>query len=203
MSHSLKSVSQMAQETLDNGRAVPKQFTTGPVVPCPFPTITAATRQAAASYPDLVAAIDLSQTVRREISYAQLEVRARWLAQRLRRAGVGPGDRVPLVVKRSIEMLIGIYAILLCGAQYVPLDGGIVTEATLQTVILQSGGRLVVCTASAKGRLQQTDSEIVRGCRVLCVEDEVGHGDEAVDPIDLATPESGCYVIYTSGSYGT
>jgi hypothetical protein len=98
-------------------------------------------------------------------------------------------------------MLIGIYAILLCGAQYVPLDGGIVTEATLQTVILQSGGRLVVCTASTKSRLQQTDSEVVRSCHVLCVEDEAGHGDEAVDSIDLATPESGCYVIYTSGSY--
>ncbi|KAK4124369.1 AMP-binding enzyme [Parathielavia appendiculata] len=193
----------MAEETLDNGRAVPKRFTTGPTVPCPFSTVTAAIRQAASSYPDSVAAIDLSQAVRREISYVQLEVRARRLAQRLRRAGVGPGDRLPLVVRRGIEMLVGILAILLCGAQYVPLDGGIVTEATMQTVISQSGGRVVVCTASTRSRWQQTDSEIVRDCRYLCVEDGADDAEEAVDAIDLATPGSGCYVIYTSGTTGT
>ncbi|KAK4031740.1 hypothetical protein C8A01DRAFT_41812 [Parachaetomium inaequale] len=195
----------MALETLDEGRPVPAHFTTGPAASCPFPTATAAIRHAASSHPDSVAAIDLSQAVRREISYAQLEVRAQRLAQRLRAAGVGPGNRVPLVVRRSIEMLVGIYAILLCGAQYVPLDGGIVTRATLQTVISQSGGGLVVCTGAAKRRLHNADADIVQNCRLLCVEDELERGgeDEAVESIDLATPEGGCYVIYTSGTTGT
>ncbi len=191
----------MALETVDEGRPVPAHFTTGPITPCPFSTTTAAIRQAATSYPDSLAAIDLSQAVRRDISYAQLESKARRLAQRLRAAGVSPGDRVPLVVRRSIEMLVGLYAILLCGAQYVPLDGGIVTRATLQTVVSQSGGGLVVCTGTAKKRLQQADADIVRGCRLICVEDELGggHDEEAVEAVDLATPEGGCYVIYTSG----
>jgi acyl-CoA synthetase (AMP-forming)/AMP-acid ligase II len=184
----------------ENARPVPAHFTTGSIAPCPFPTVTAAIRQAATRCPDSVAAVDLSHAVRREISYAQLEARSRWLAQRLRAAGVGPGDRVPLVVRRGIEMLVGIYAILLCGAQYVPLDGGIVTQATLQTVVSQSGGSLVVCTASAKRRLQQTESDVVRDCRLLCIEEELERGVEEIDSIDLATPESGCYVIYTSGA---
>ncbi len=190
----------MAQETPDTtGQAVPKHFTSGPVVPCPFPTVTAAIRHAVNTHPDAIAAIDLSQAVRREISYAQLETRARCLAQRLRAAGVAPGDRVPLVVKRGIEMLVGIYAILLCGAQYVPLDGGIVPEATLQTVISQSGGGWVVCTGSTKNRFTKADSVAVRGCRLLCMEDDGGEGE--AEEFDLATPEGGCYVIYTSGLY--
>ncbi|KAH6853273.1 AMP-binding enzyme [Chaetomium sp. MPI-CAGE-AT-0009] len=195
----------MAHNTPENGRSVPKSFTTGELIPCRFPTVTKAIHHATSNYPDSIAGIDLSQAgIRRDISYAQLEIRAQWLARRLRTAGVGPGDRVPLVVKRSIEMLVGIYAILLCGAQYVPLDGGVVTQAALETVISQSGGGRVVCTKSTRKRLQQTDSDIVRGCRLLCVEDEVEAGEhEAADPVDLATPESGCYVIYTSGTTGT
>ena len=182
---------------------MPKSFTTGPITPCPFPTVTAAIRHATRNYPASVAAIDLSQADdRREIQYWELETRAQWLAHRLRAAGVEPGHRVPLVVKRSIEMLVGIYAVLLCGAQYVPLDGGVVAQAALETVISQSGGGLVVCTRSARKRLQKTDSDTVRGCRLLCIEDEAqSEGQEAVDSINLATPESGCYVIYTSGSW--
>jgi non-ribosomal peptide synthetase component F len=193
----------MATKTPDNGRRVSKSFTTGPTTPCPFPTVTAAIRHATRNYPASVAAIDLSQADnRREIQYWELENRAQWLAHRLRTAGVEPGHRVPLVVKRSIEMLVGIYAVLLCGAQYVPLDGGVVAQTALETVIFQSGGRLVVCTNSTRKRLQKTDSDIVRGCHLLCIEDEAQtEGGEAVDSIDLATPESGCYVIYTSGSW--
>lgn len=37
MPDSPQSRSQMAQDTLDNGRGMPKQYTTGPVVPYPFP----------------------------------------------------------------------------------------------------------------------------------------------------------------------
>ncbi len=99
-------------------------------------------------------------------------------------------------------MLVGIYGILLCGAQYVPLDGGVVTEATLKTAILQSAGGLVVCTRPVKKRLQQADSDLIRNCPLLCVEDEPenSEGSGAVESINLATPESGCYVIYTSGT---
>ncbi len=192
----------MAQETLHNGGAGPAHFTTGPIALCPFLTVTTAIRQAASKYPDSLAAIDLSQTVRRELSYTQLDVQAQWLSQRLRLAGVGRGDRVPLVVRRGIEMLVGIYGILLCGAQYVPLDGAIVTEATLQSVISQSDGGLVVCTRPMKKRLQQADSDMIRNCYLLCVEDELEGIDEGgvMEFMDLATPESGCYVIYTSGT---
>lgn len=195
------SISSTGCETLEGARPVPAQFTTGRIASCPFPTVTAAIRQAASSYPDSVAAIDLSHTVRREMSYAELEARGRWLARRLQAVGVGPDDRIPLVVRRGIEMLVGIYAVLLCGAQYVPLDGGIVTTSTLQTVISQSGSSLIVCTASAKRRLQQTESDTIRNCRLLCIEDELEGGVETVELIDLSTSCGGCYVIYTSGSF--
>ena len=38
----------------------------------------------------------------------------------------------------------------------------------------------------------------------MCIEDAVETEDEGkLDPIDLATPQSGCYVIYTSGSWNS
>lgn len=191
----------MAQKSVDNGDAAPEHFTSGPSVPVPFETVTAAIRHQVRSHPTSVAAIDLSQTgVRREISYTQLHARAQCLGRRLRQAGVGPRDRVPLVVKRGVEMLVGLYAILLCGAQYVPLDGVVTTQTTVETVVSQSHPKLIVCTEAGRRRLEKMESQVVRGCQLVVVRDEAAEEtEEVVDDVDLATPETGCYVIYTSG----
>lgn len=180
---------------------VPTSFTHGSKVICPFPTVTAAFIYRATSHPDLIAARDLSNGAPRTITYGELARQARNLSAKLRELGVRPGDRVPLVVKRSIEMLVGILSILSCGAQYVPLDGGVVPDSTLNFVLEQAGSEFALCLRATKHRLQR----VTLPCSPVVIEDEMERDQKPCEiPMpDLAEPNSGCYVIYTSGTTGT
>ncbi|KAL2755315.1 hypothetical protein ACRALDRAFT_1076991 [Sodiomyces alcalophilus JCM 7366] len=180
----------------------PDSFIFGPQAQPAFDTVTAAFYHQAEAHPHVVAARDLSAQPSREITYSDLARRSARLAHKLRQLGVVPGDRVPLVVKRGIDMLVGIVAILTCGAQYVPLDGGVVPDTTLRYVLEQAGGNTVLALRSTRHRLLDS------GVRHVLAIDESDDVDEDLyekhtTPQNLATPDSGCYVIYTSGTTGT
>lgn len=179
-----------------------RSFEQGEVTNCPFPTVTASFYHHAFSFPDAVAARDMSTSPPREMTYTELASRAQSLAAELRSLGVGRGQRVPLLVKRGLEMVVGIWAILSCGAQYVPLDGGVVPETTIRTVVDQSGCSVVLCISSTEHRLQ----DIRRECGLVPVlidqHCQAARGYPLPEAIlDLATSDSGCYVIYTSGVF--
>lgn len=80
----------------------------GEAVVCPFPTVTAAFYHQVAAVPSHTAVCDLSGAAPRELTYAELAGHAQALARRLRGLGAGPGQRVPVVVKRGLEMVVGI-----------------------------------------------------------------------------------------------
>jgi non-ribosomal peptide synthetase component F len=126
---------------------------------------------------------------------------ARFLALRLQSRGIGPGDRVPVVVKRGLEMIVGILAVLMCGAQYVPLDGGVVPEKTLRHVLSQAGGSVVLCLRVVKGRIDA----LGMGKSVIVLEDMLQRAEAVWDDLDneadvcVGEENSGCYVVYTSG----
>ncbi|KAI1039721.1 hypothetical protein LB505_012069 [Fusarium chuoi] len=54
-------------------------------------------------------------------------------------------------------MLVGILSILSCGAQYVPLDGGVVADETLRFVLQQTGGRIALSSKATAHRISNTD----------------------------------------------
>lgn len=56
-----------------------------------------------------------------EVSCAELESRARTFARGLAARGVGPGDRVAIVLPTSPEFVYSFYGTLMCGATAVPL----------------------------------------------------------------------------------
>ncbi|KAL6407505.1 AMP-binding enzyme [Ilyonectria robusta] len=179
-------------------------LTYGERIDCPFPTLTAAFYHHVQHYPDTVAARDLSLQPPLETTYAQLGMLSQSLAHRLHNLGVRPGDRVPLVVTRSTEMLVGIFAILSCGAQYVPLDGGVVPDTTLQLVLKQTQAKVALCLRSTARRV--TAMKDVQ-CQIVLIDVEleltVDDAQVATQRLDLASAESGCYVIYTSGTTGS
>src|SRR5262249_17387743 len=57
-----------------------------------------------------------------QLSYAQLNSRANRLGRYLRSQGVGPDVRVAICLERSVEMVVGLLAVLKAGGAYLPLD---------------------------------------------------------------------------------
>src|SRR5580765_8414002 len=57
-----------------------------------------------------------------KLTYSELNTRSNWLASDLYKLGVGPETLVGICVERSVEMVVGLLAILKSGGAYVPLD---------------------------------------------------------------------------------
>ncbi|WP_255653948.1 non-ribosomal peptide synthase/polyketide synthase [Corallococcus sp. EGB] len=146
----------------------------------------------AAKTPDAVAVTYEGES----LTYGELNRRANQLAHHLRKQGVGPEVRVGLCVERSLEMLVGLLAILKAGGTYVPLDPSypperlafLLEDADVPLLLTQA--RLVP-TLPADRPVFRLDSDW----------DQVARAPTH-DLAPTATPEHGCYVIYTSGSTG-
>ncbi len=86
------------------------------------------------------------------LTYGELDHRSGLLAGYLRWLGVLPGERVGLLVERSLEMLVGILGILKAGGSYVPLDPGHPVER-LGWMLSDAGASLVLTQERLLGRL--------------------------------------------------
>ncbi|MFI6210327.1 amino acid adenylation domain-containing protein, partial [Streptomyces sp. NPDC051041] len=130
-------------------------------------------------------------------TYRQLDERANRLAARLASLGVGPGDRVALLMERSPQVVTATLAVLKAGAAYVPLDARL-PAARLASMTEQAGCRVVVTdgTLSIAG-LPGVDHEITAGDG-----DGAPRGIPARAPEARILPDSAAYVMYTSGSTG-
>ncbi|MBV8203189.1 MAG: amino acid adenylation domain-containing protein, partial [Acidobacteria bacterium] len=78
-----------------------------------------------------------------ELSYGELDRRARRLAAELRARGIGPETVVAICADRSPETVIAALAILRAGAAYLPLDPGYPRER-LDFMLRDSGAAAVV-----------------------------------------------------------
>ena len=114
------------------------------------------------------------------LTYSELHERAEFHAARLLDLGVTPGMPVAMLTERSLEMVVGIWAILRAGAAYVPIDPTYPQER-IQSILRNSGARISVTTAL----LAQDGSP----------------GRTKLPPVGPATGPA--YIIYTSGSTGT
>jgi amino acid adenylation domain-containing protein len=137
------------------------------------------------------------------LSYAELNERANRLAHYLVENQLVQIDSlIGLCVERSMEMIVGIFAILKAGAAYVPLDPDypnerlsyIIEDAALKTIITQNDV-LARCPISHDKALC-LDSENILDQLSKCSSSDFIPKDLGLDPNKLA------YVIYTSGSTG-
>jgi len=133
----------------------------------------------------------------KRLSYAELDSRANRLARHLRRLGVGPDTLVGLALERSLEMVVGVLAILKAGGGYVPIDPEYPKER-LTHMLEDSRVPVLVTQETLLDRLPE------HGSRVVAVDrDAAAIAAESDEPFASgATAESLAYVIYTSGSTG-
>nr|WP_282705617.1 non-ribosomal peptide synthetase [Pseudomonas syringae] len=131
-----------------------------------------------------------------QLSYVQLNARANQLAHRLRESGVGPDVLVGICVERSLELVIGLLAIIKAGGAYVPLDPDY-PEDRLAYMMQDSGIGLLLTQTALLARLPvQVQS--------LCLDQDGDWlaGYSTANPVNLSHPLNLAYVIYTSGSTG-
>lgn len=94
----------------------------------------------AAAHPDALALDTGSET----LTYRALTAEVASRADRLRRAGAGPGDRIGVrVPSGTAELYLAILAVLRCGAAYVPVDADDPDERAA-TVFREAGVCLVI-----------------------------------------------------------
>uniref|UniRef100_UPI0024540847 non-ribosomal peptide synthetase n=1 Tax=Nocardia flavorosea TaxID=53429 RepID=UPI0024540847 len=155
--------------------------------------------RAVARFPDRVAVTSDGA----EITYAELDARVNRLARRLIAQGVGPESLVGLLVSRSLDFVVGMYAVIAAGGAYVPLDPTHPGERIRH--ILDTADPECVLTTVAD--LDAVGAEAVAGAPVLILDalDTSGYDASAVTDSDRSAPlrpENAAYVIFTSGSTG-
>ncbi|HEX4959261.1 MAG TPA: amino acid adenylation domain-containing protein, partial [Thermoanaerobaculia bacterium] len=131
----------------------------------------------------------------RKLTYGEIARRARRLAHRLRRAGVGPGSRVGLCAESLPEMVTGMLGILAAGGAYVPLDLAYPPER-LAFMLEDTGAAVLVAEEGLAGRLPTREGLGIE----LLGRGEAGEEEEPIE--SLSSPGDPAYVIYTSGSTG-
>ena len=132
-----------------------------------------------------------------ELSYRELNLRANKLAWYLRGSGVGPEVLVGIFTDRSIEMLVGLLAVLKAGGAYLPLDPEYPPER-IRFMIEDSQARVVLTQNSLLHRLPDTAAQ------TICLDaDCSAFSNESSENVQSpALADNLAYVIYTSGSTG-
>jgi amino acid adenylation domain-containing protein/non-ribosomal peptide synthase protein (TIGR01720 family) len=133
---------------------------------------------------------------REQVSYGELHRRVLRLSRRLASAAVGPDVVVGILAERSVEMMVGILAVLRAGGAWVPLAPEDPHPRTAW-VTRDAGAQCVLASArfaAAAARL---------GPRVIPLEGDTADGAaEEPAPPPALPPSRLAYVIYTSGSTG-
>ncbi|MFI5727000.1 amino acid adenylation domain-containing protein [Streptomyces cyaneofuscatus] len=174
----------------------------GEVHPVPPGTLAEAFERQAARIPDTVALSFGTQ----QVTYRELNGRANRLARRLVEAGADAGRRVALLLPRSVDMVVGLLAVLKSGAAYVPMDPSLPPER-IRFMMEDAAPALVV---AAEGADQVSWGGAGAVLAVPGVPDGFAaavadrSGDDLTDGDRRTRPDAGdpASVIYTSGSTG-
>lgn len=132
------------------------------------------------------------------LSYADLNSRANQVAHYLVQHGVRVGDFVPIIMPRSLQMLVATLAVLKSGGAYVPIDPNLPFERQL-LLIRDCAARCVIAEEAAPLSLQDSD---LRWINTTIAEREINRQSSA-NPGVAGPSSSPAYVMFTSGSTGT
>lgn len=143
--------------------------------------------------PDAVAVVSEDH----QLTYAELNVRANRLAHYLRRLGIGNESLVGIYLERSLEVIVGLLAVLKAGGAYIPLDPALPREGLMF--------RLGDAKASALLTQEHLATDLSElGASIVCVDSQwdIIAQESQANPNNEITPENLAYVLFTSGSTG-
>ncbi|MPY58391.1 non-ribosomal peptide synthetase [Streptomyces spongiae] len=161
-------------------------------VPTPRLTLPELFGQQVAATPDAVAVVFEDESV----TYAELDARAGRLARELAGRGVGPESVVALSLPRSVELVVGLLAVLKAGGAYLPIDPKYPSHR-LAHILTEARPQLVLTDSETVSVLPEND---IPALFVDELEVNEGPADDLQVPLH---PGNLAYVMYTSGSTGT
>lgn len=126
------------------------------------------------------------------LTYSELNKLSNGLATQLRKKGVGPDIVVPIIVERSMEMIIGVLAILKAGGAYLPISPSDPSE------------RIIAICKDCNAKISLVSDHMMHlkvNCLYISRENLYNWATE-VNPTIVNTSNNLAYVIYTSGSTG-
>ncbi|MER5208982.1 amino acid adenylation domain-containing protein [Streptomyces sp. NPDC002825] len=147
-------------------------------------------RAQATAHPDTPAARFGDET----LSFRELHDAATALATHLRALGAGRDDRVGVLLEPSLDLMTGIWGVVLSGAAYVPLSPEY-PEERLRYMAEDSGAKILV----TQDRFRDRVADLAPPGTTVVTLGDVPEGGPALEP---PAPHDLAYVIYTSGSTG-
>ncbi|WP_245663124.1 non-ribosomal peptide synthetase [Nocardia inohanensis] len=170
--------------------------------PVPAATLADLVDAQVASTPDAPALLDAhGETV---LTYADFDARVNRLARRLIASGVGPETGVVLAMRRGLDLVIAMHAIVKAGGAYVPVDPdhpsdriAYILETARPALILTTsvdGVPFLSATPDAAAPVLEVDRLELGGFSAAPITDA-----ERVRPL---REQHAAYVIFTSGSTG-
>ncbi|WP_157185641.1 non-ribosomal peptide synthetase, partial [Nocardia transvalensis] len=152
-------------------------------------------RRAVAAHPDRVAVTYEGA----ELTYRELDERVNRLARLLISQGVGADSLVGIAVRRSLDLVVGMYAVLTTGGAYLPVDPDHPAERVEH--VLDTARPVCVLTTTADA------VPVPDGVRVVAIDTAEldalsGNPVNAGELVRPVRPDSLAYVLFTSGSTG-
>ncbi|REJ44215.1 MAG: amino acid adenylation domain-containing protein [Microcystis flos-aquae TF09] len=143
--------------------------------------------------PDAVAVVCSEQ----KLTYNELNCRANQLAHYLQKLGVKPDELVGICLERSLDMIVGLLAILKVGGAYVPIDPDYPQERI--SFMLQDTQVKIILTCESLQNSLPNHQTIV-----ICLDKDWQQINQASQENlnSTVSADNLAYVIYTSGSTG-
>jgi amino acid adenylation domain-containing protein len=133
------------------------------------------------------------------LSYKEFNERSNQVAHYLRSKGVKEETLVPILISRSVEMMVGIFGILKAGGAYVPIDPEYPIER-ISFMLQDTSALLVVCSKESRSKLPVAEEkEVIELDSEWC---NINQHCKKNIPTSASSRHL-AYVIYTSGSTGT
>ncbi|MCZ4521274.1 amino acid adenylation domain-containing protein [Rhodococcus ruber] len=130
------------------------------------------------------------------LTYRELNSRVESVARGLVALGAGPESTVALAMRRSIELVVGMYAVLRAGAAYVPIDPEQPAERT--GYIVETAQPLCVLTTRTDGFSAPDGTPALLIDELAAAGPSTGGGGVR----RVVRGDNTAYVIFTSGSTG-
>ncbi|BDL40806.1 AMP-binding protein [Methylorubrum sp. GM97] len=131
------------------------------------------------------------------LTYGGFRVRVAALAERLARLGLRPGDRVAILLPKSIRECVAIFAASAAGGVFVPIHPSL-RPRQVHHIVADSGARVLLTDAAHAAGLEGALDDL-SDLRIL--DGETGDDAAALVPGE-PTPEGLAAILYTSGSTG-